>query len=93
MPSVQRDTVVMTNKEAAVMDGVIGRRVLRCSDGHLFNSSEGGRLFTSIHFGPKRLMRCPVDHKWRIMSNVDRRDLPPEQIAQLDTDGGKLPER
>lgn len=67
------------------MDGVIGKRILRCSDGHLFTSSEGGRLFRSVHLGAKRLMRCPVDHKWRIMSNVDRRDLTPDQITQANT--------
>lgn len=64
------------------MDGIIGKRVLRCSDGHLFTSSEGSRLFLSVHFGPKRLMRCPVDGKWRMMSNVDSRTLNPAELAQ-----------
>jgi hypothetical protein len=64
------------------MDGVIGDRILRCSDGHLFTSSEGARLFTSIHLGPRRLMKCPVDGRWRIMRNVDRADLGPEELAE-----------
>jgi hypothetical protein len=68
------------------MDGVIGKRVLHCSDGHLFTSSETDRLFRSLHLGAKRLMRCPVDHKGRVVSNVERRDLTPDQIAQLNTD-------
>ena len=66
------------------MDGIIGKRVLRCSDGHLFTSSEGGRLFASIHLGPNRLMRCPVDRKWRVMSNVDSRQLTPEQLREAE---------
>ena len=57
------------------MDGIIGDRILRCSDGHLFTSSEGARLFGSVHFGPKRLMRCPVDGRWRMATNVDSHTL------------------
>ena len=57
------------------MDGIIGDRILRCSDGHLFTSSESSRLFSSVHFGAKRLMRCPVDRKWRMMENVQAKDL------------------
>lgn len=53
------------------MDGIIGDRILQCSDGHFFTSSEGARLFRSVHFGPKRLMRCPVDGRWRMAANVD----------------------
>lgn len=57
------------------MEGIIGDRILRCSDGHLFISSERARLFDSLHFGPKRLMRCPVDGKLRMMQNVNSKDL------------------
>ena len=64
------------------MDGIIGKRIVRCWEGHLFTSSESARLFASLHFGPNRLMRCPVDHKWRVMSNVDSRDLTPEQLNE-----------
>lgn len=52
------------------MAGVFGKRTLRCSDGHVFTSTQAGRLFLSVHLGPKRYARCPVDGKWRIMSNV-----------------------
>jgi hypothetical protein len=52
------------------MDGIVGDRILRCSDGHLFTSTEGARLFLSVHLGAKRFMRCPVDRKWRICENV-----------------------
>ena len=62
------------------MDGIIGDRILRCSDGHLFVSTEGARLFLSMHFGPKRLMRCPVDRRRRMMSNVDSRTLSPAEL-------------
>ena len=65
------------------MDGIIGDRVLRCSDGHVFTSSEIARLFRSVHFGPRRLMRCPVDGKWRMMTNVRRDDLTDEERATL----------
>ena len=54
------------------MDGIIGDRILRCSDNHYFTSSESNRLAGSIHLGPKRFMRCPVDGKWRIAGNADR---------------------
>lgn len=64
------------------VEGVAGDRILRCSDGHLFVSSLGGRLFLSLHFGPKRLLRCPVDGRWRMAGNVDSDDLTPEEIEQ-----------
>ena len=64
------------------MDGIIGDRILRCSDGHLFVSGQTARLFRSVHLGPKRFLRCPVDKKWRIAGNVDSRDLSPEEVEQ-----------
>jgi hypothetical protein len=67
------------------MDGIVGDRILRCSDGHLFTSSQGGRLFGSVHLGPKRFMRCPMDGRWRIAGNVNSRDLTsaePEQAGR-----------
>jgi hypothetical protein len=62
------------------MSGVVGDRVLQCSDGHLFISSEGARLFASIHLGPKRLMKCPVDGRWRMAANVRASDLSQQQL-------------
>lgn len=64
------------------MEGTIGRRILRCSDDHLFTSSEGSRLFLSLHLGPSRLMRCPVDGRWRMTRNVNSRDLTEAQLAE-----------
>lgn len=64
------------------MEGIIGQRILRCSDGHLFTSSTGARLFGSIHFGPKRLMRCPVDGRWRLVGNVAAKDLSPAERVE-----------
>jgi hypothetical protein len=64
------------------MEGIIGDRILRCSDGHLFISGEGTRLFLSIHLGPKRFLRCPVDKKWRMAGNVSSRDLSPSELEQ-----------
>ncbi|HEY2795421.1 MAG TPA: hypothetical protein VGJ28_23875 [Micromonosporaceae bacterium] len=64
------------------MEGIVGDRILRCSDGHLFTSSESGRLFGSVHFGPKRLIRCPVDGKYRMAGNVNSADLTPVELEQ-----------
>ena len=64
------------------MEGIIGDRILRCSDGHLFVSGESARLFLSLHFGPKRLIRCPVDKKWRMAGNVNSSDLTAQEIEQ-----------
>lgn len=61
---------------------VFGDRVLRCSDGHFFVATETSRLFGSIHMGPYRLMRCPVDGKMRMCGNVPAKDLTPEQLEE-----------
>lgn len=62
---------------------VFGDRVLRCSDGHLFVSGEGERLFGSLHLGWWRMMQCPVDGRFRVCGNVPERSLPPEQLEEL----------
>jgi hypothetical protein len=64
------------------MEGIVGDRILRCSDGHLFVSGQGARLFLSVHFGPKRFLRCPVDKKWRMAGNVNSGDLSEQEIEQ-----------
>jgi hypothetical protein len=64
------------------MDGIVGRRVLRCSRGHLYTSSEGARILLSAHFGPYRFTRCPVDGRWGFMSNVNARDLTEAEQAE-----------
>ena len=64
------------------MEGIIGDRILRCSDGHLFVSGEGARLLMSVHLGPKRLLRCPVDRKWRMAGNIDSVNLTEQEIEQ-----------
>jgi hypothetical protein len=66
----------------AVVEGIIGDRILQCSDGHLFVSGEASRLFESIHLGPKRFMRCPVDRKFRLAGNVNSADLTEQEIEQ-----------
>jgi hypothetical protein len=62
---------------------IFGDRVLRCSDGHLFVSSESTRLFGSIHLGWWRMMQCPVDGKFRICGNVSEKGLTAEQMEEL----------
>jgi hypothetical protein len=68
--------------KVVAVDGIIGDRVLRCSDGHLFVSGEGARLFLSIHLGPKRLIRCPVDRKFRMAGNVNSANLTEQELEQ-----------
>src|SRR6266576_1676692 len=60
---------------------IFGDRILRCSDGHLFVSSDSSRLFGSIHMGPFRKMQCPVDGKIVTCGNVREASLTPEQLA------------
>lgn len=62
---------------------IFGDRVLRCSDGHLFVSSESSRLFGSVHLGWWRMMQCPVDRKVRMCGNVSEKSLTPEQLEEL----------
>jgi putative oligomerization/nucleic acid binding protein len=62
---------------------IFGDRVLRCSDGHLFVSGEGERLFGSIHLGWWRMMQCPVDGRFRVCGNVRESSLTPEQLDEL----------
>jgi hypothetical protein len=64
------------------VEGIIGDRILRCSDGHLFVSGETARLLGSLHFGPKRLIRCPVDNRLRMAGNVNSADLTEQEIEQ-----------
>jgi hypothetical protein len=64
------------------MEGIIGDRILRCSDGHLFVSGEAARLFQSIHLGAKRLIRCPVDNRMRLAGNVNSADLTEQELER-----------
>ena len=66
---------------------IFGDRVLRCTDGHLFVSSESSRLFGSIHLGWWRIMQCPVDGRMRMCGNVGESSLTPEQVEDLKTHG------
>lgn len=61
---------------------VFGDRILRCSQGHLYTSSETARLAGSIHLGPKRLMYCPLCQKMRMTSNVPAKTLTPQQFEE-----------
>ena len=58
---------------------VFGDRILRCTDGHLFVSSETSRLFGSVHLGPIRRMQCPVDGKIVNASNLRQDTLLPSR--------------
>jgi hypothetical protein len=63
---------------------VLGDRILRCSDGHLFVSGEATRLFGSVHLGWWRMLQCPVDGKFRICGNVPEKRLTAEQLEELE---------
>jgi hypothetical protein len=64
------------------VEGIVGDRILRCSDGHLFVSNETSRLFASVHLGANRFIRCPVDGKWRMASNVNSADLTEAELQE-----------
>ena len=64
------------------MEGIVGDRILRCSDGHYFTAGESSRLVGSIHLGRKRFMRCPVNGRWRMAGNVRSADLTSDQLEQ-----------
>jgi hypothetical protein len=61
---------------------VFGDRILRCTDGHLFVSSQTSRLFGSIHLGPIRRMRCPVNGNIVNCSNVRASTLSADQLEE-----------
>ena len=73
---------VPDTREGAIVEGIVGDRILRCSDGHLFVSSETARLFGSVHLGAERFIRCPVDGKWRMASNVNSTDLTEAELQE-----------
>jgi len=50
-------------------------RFYQCSDGHVYPGNPILVSLTSVHFGSKRLMRCPVDHRWRMAVTVSSGDL------------------
>lgn len=64
------------------MEGIVGDRILRCAQGHLFTSGEAARLFDAVHLGSKRFMRCPVDGKWGLASNVNSTDLSEQELLE-----------
>jgi hypothetical protein len=64
------------------VEEIVGDRILRCSNGHLFASSEIARLFALVHLGAERFMRCPVDGKWRMASNVNSGDLTDAELQE-----------
>lgn len=61
---------------------IFGDRILRCTDGHLFVSSESSRLFGSVHLGPFRRIQCPVDGKIVTAGNVRAKSLTAGQLQE-----------
>jgi hypothetical protein len=50
-------------------------RTFRCSDGHVFTLSITAMLLSVKFTTTRRLARCPVDHRWRMMDRVQPADL------------------
>jgi hypothetical protein len=42
----------------------------------------------SLHLGTRRLMRCPVDKRWRMVEMVWEQDLTDDEIARTASDKG-----
>ena len=65
-----------------------GSQIGRCSNGHLFTyepSSEFGLSLGSDDgslSNGKKLMRCPVDRKWRVVERVRPEQLSEEEIER-----------
>jgi hypothetical protein len=68
--------------EDAILEGIVGDRILRCSDDHLFVSNETARLFRSVHLEARRIIRCPVDGEWRVATNVNSADLTEAELQE-----------
>ena len=59
--------------------------ILRCSDGHLFTATRLKLVFLSVHLGFVGWLRCPVDHKWRIVTPVrayEANSIPDAEITE-----------
>jgi hypothetical protein len=56
----------------------------RCSGGHLFVTSWPKLVFLSVHFGPSKFLRCPVDGHWRMARRVY-----PGDLTQAELDAAK----
>jgi len=59
----------------------------RCPDGHVFPIRSIDRVL-SLHIGTRRLMRCPVDNRWRMVDTVWKQDLTDEEIERAGSDKG-----
>jgi hypothetical protein len=59
-------------------------QIYRCSDDHLYSASLVRALTHSpLHLGPRtRLLRCPVDHHWRMATRVNPNDLSERQLTE-----------
>jgi hypothetical protein len=80
--------VYLTTRRRGIQMGA--RRIVRCSDGHLFTSTWiPGVSFKAIRLGSARYERCPVGNHWALARNLDPSTLSPEDRrlaeATLDT--------
>jgi hypothetical protein len=58
-------------------------RVVRCSNGHLYQTLWIPLMsFKSVRLGPRRLQRCPVGHHWAAARRVDESTLSPRELAE-----------
>lgn len=59
-------------------------QIYRCSDDHPYIAALTKALTRSpLHLGlGNRLLRCPVDHHWRMAKRVNPNELSEQQITQ-----------
>lgn len=64
-----------------------GNQYGRCSDGHVFPLRLADHVL-SLHLGARRLLRCPVDKRWRMVEMIWEQDLTDEEIERASSGQG-----
>jgi hypothetical protein len=54
----------------------------RCSDGHIFVAHWTELAWASAHFGTSHFLRCPIDHRWRMATQITQVGLTADQVAE-----------
>lgn len=66
---------------------MVGTQYGRCSDGHVFPIGLTDHVL-SLHLGARRLLRCPVDKRWRMVAMVWEQDLTAEELERASSGKG-----
>lgn len=62
--------------------GPMGVVILECVDGHFFTANRLKLVFFSVHLIDRGWLRCPVDHKWRVVGQVGVNALTEAQLDE-----------